>query len=220
MKVKEIIQRVRNEYSKGIESDDIRLSARLVYNIFLSVRNNFLRKRYNSKQNISINDVTAICIEFEKVKGEDCCGMKLNCEVMKSRKKVPNILENLYGLSVLRAGNLIGTRDFNYIKLEQLKYQQYFRYAKNTIKYTLKDGYIYIFGKDLPEKGEILAVLENPLEYKGCTKTNDCESYLDKNFPIDTTLLDDIINKTTLEVFNYFGKGINDIHNDSRESDR
>ena len=53
MKIGEIVTRVQSLYSKGVASDDSRLSNRLIYNKMLTVRSRLIVEQAKKKQRIS-----------------------------------------------------------------------------------------------------------------------------------------------------------------------
>ena len=73
MKIGEIVQRVQSLYSKGVHSDDSRLSARHIYNKLLTVRARLISQEAKKKQKISQwNYQTISCIELIKVPAHEC----------------------------------------------------------------------------------------------------------------------------------------------------
>ena len=53
MLIKEIVQRIQSLYSKGVQSDDSRLSDRHIYNKMITVRSKLISQQHNKKQKIS-----------------------------------------------------------------------------------------------------------------------------------------------------------------------
>ena len=94
MIIKEVIQRVQSLYSKGVESDDTRLSSRHIYNKLLTVRAKLFQEKINKKQFISPYSYSEFnCIELIKVPVHECpCVPPLGCCTLRSKYKFPPIL--------------------------------------------------------------------------------------------------------------------------------
>lgn len=66
MLIKEVIQRIQALYSKGVKSDDSRLSSRHIYSKLKSTRGRLLYEKVNKRQFIaSINYQVLACVELE-----------------------------------------------------------------------------------------------------------------------------------------------------------
>jgi len=53
MTIKEIIQRVQSLYSKGVQSDDVRLEDRHIYNKMITVRSKLISQEAKKRQKIN-----------------------------------------------------------------------------------------------------------------------------------------------------------------------
>ena len=97
MKIGEIVQRVQSLYSKGVHSDDSRLSARHIYNKLLTVRARLISQEAKKKQKISQwNYQTISCIELIKVPAHECpCLPPIGCDMLRSKYKLPKPLSGL-----------------------------------------------------------------------------------------------------------------------------
>src|SRR5690606_20582736 len=95
----EIIQRIQSLYSKGVNSDDSRLSNRHIYNKLLTVRSRIISQEAKKKQRISSwNYQTIPCIELIKVEAHNCpCIPPLGCQILRSRYPLPKPLSGLSG---------------------------------------------------------------------------------------------------------------------------
>jgi len=222
MLIKEIIQLIKEEYNKGVASDDSRLSNRFIYFKMLSVRNLLLKRKKNAKQQLSMQDVTDMCLKMKEVDGIDCCDFIGSCNINRSVKKIPKILSSLYGDMIVNVSGVNYKRKIFKIDISQLPYVNTFKYAKNTAKYFISDNYLYMIGKDLPEQVRLKAVLENPLDKINCDNIDteeSCKSYLDLDFPIDGSDVHDIVTLTVKEIFETLKNSKEDkINNTSNEN--
>jgi len=87
MKINELIQRIQSLYSKGVQSDDTRLSNRHVYNKIKTVRSKLVSQEAKKKQKISSWNYQPIpCIELIKVDAHDCpCIPPVGCKILRSK---------------------------------------------------------------------------------------------------------------------------------------
>ena len=94
MLIAEIIERIQSLYSRGVSSDESRLSDRHVYNKALSVRMQLLAQQIKKKQRISDWNYTVLpCVELIKVPSHECsCLGDLGCDVYRTKFKIPRVM--------------------------------------------------------------------------------------------------------------------------------
>ena len=85
MLVDELIERIKFTFSKGVSSDDFRLSARYIYSVFLSTRSLLISREIKKKQRVSNWNYQKIpCIELIEVSPSDCpCLPNKGCDILK-----------------------------------------------------------------------------------------------------------------------------------------
>lgn len=221
MLVKEIIQRIQSLYSKGLQSDDSRLSSRHIYNKLLTVRSKLITQQANKKQRISDwNYQTIPCIEMIKVPEHDCpCIPPSGCEILRSKYRLPKPLLNLSVNLIKNVSSLGGNIFYSEVTLAEKKYKRHSRYTSNKPDYFISDGYLYLTHlKGSPRVITLTGLFEDPVEAKNfeglcskidCPDCDKCKSPLDYEFPIDNDLIDTMIElsvKELIEVFNIYGR--------------
>ena len=94
MLVGEIIERIQSLYSRGVASDESRLSDRHIYNKILSVRMQLITQQLKKKQRISDWNYSILpCVELIKVPNHECpCLGDLGCDVYRPKFQIPRVL--------------------------------------------------------------------------------------------------------------------------------
>lgn len=230
MTIGELIQRVQSLYSKGVQSDDSRLSSRHIYNKLLTVRSRLLSQQAKKKQKISQwNYQTIPCLKLIEAPINECpCLPPIGCKIYRSEFPLPEVMTDYNGHLIESVTSIDGSIIYDEITWKEKKYKSANRYTKNKPDYFIrgeKDKYIYItYKENATQIIALTALFENPLEamsYIGyCDEdTIDCESPLDKNFPIDLDMVDALIEITVQELVLLFSQSIEDKTNDSKDSD-
>lgn len=194
--VGEIIQRVQSIYSKGIQSDDSRLSNRHIFSKAQGVRTTLLTRQFDKKQLINQWNYQVLQVKLIKASlhGIDCLP-SMGLDVLRSSSKIPKPLTSLDS-HIIQSVTTIdsGTRypekkwgTFNYLKGN--------KFTNNTPFFFIKDEYLYLVNAKNIELVFITAVFENILEvynFQGlcCDDIDNCLSYLDLAFPLDLDLVD------------------------------
>ena len=155
-----------------------------------------LRKLWNSP-----NIFTLIkCLEMTPVPLSECCDYRHPCEVARSKKKIPQISEGIFGLLVQSIFSP-GRKKFEYADIS--RFTNIMKLGVNTTKfYWVFDDYLYISDPDI-EFVDVVAYYDedfNPADFSTCqVEDQGCINPLDKEFPIPSYLeknLKDLVNDT------------------------
>ena len=149
MKIKELIQRIQSTYSKGVQSDDSRLTNRHIYNKLLTTRALLLSREVNKKRKLSAwNYSTLPCVEIVEItSNEECpCIPDVGCSVYRSKHKLPKPIVSLSSYMIKGVYSTDAQRSikFTEVSVNQSKYTKGGKYSSNNNKYMLHNGYIYI----------------------------------------------------------------------------
>lgn len=196
--------------NKLINSDN-QITERVLYKelkanaSLLIKRESNLRKLWNSP-----NIFTTIhCLEMEPVPLSECCEYKSPCMVARSKKKIPQISEGIFGL-LIQSVFSPGLRKFDYATIDRfvniLKMQ-----LKNTKKYYwVSNDRIYISDENI-ENLDIVAYFDddfNPEEFSECkdqmAEDTSCMNPIDREFKIPSYLekaLVDLVNETLSKTY-------------------
>lgn len=225
MKISEIIQRVQSLYSKGVQSDDSRLSNRHIYNKLVSVRNRLMSQKVNKNQKLSQWSYQPIpCIELIKAPIHECpCVPKGNCVVLRSKYKLPKPIPSIEKDVIQSVTTLDGSIKFDPTTFENEKYAKGNKYTSNKPEFYIRDEYLYITYYKALEVVTLTGIFSDPLEVYNfpsfCGETcKDCESFLDKNFYIDSDLVEPMIEISLQELINIYSQMREDQTNDSRDN--
>lgn len=227
MLVKDIIQRVQSLYSKGVQSDDTRLSNRHIYNKMVTVRSKLLSQEAKKKQKISQwNYQTLTCIELITVPAHECpCLPTLGCEVLRSKYELPEPLTGLNGSLIEWVRTIEKSIKIDYISINALNAQKGNKYTAKKLQYFIENGYLYISTPSKLKVVSLKAVFEDPIVADTfenycdtCEDCNKCVDYLEENFPIDNDMLDTLVELTVQEVVILFQQNRENITNDSRDN--
>lgn len=144
------------------------------------------------------------CVELIPVPTiEECCGLKTNCTVYRTKKKLPYIIAGSWGPIFRKVSSLDGFTEFTYIPIAEWNRRQEDTNNKynKTLYYFWSDGYLY-FPNVQWKKIKIEALFEEDIEkYNDCCEEIDpCKTFLDNTFRIPKELMKACIDLTNMEV--------------------
>lgn len=224
----EILERIQSAYSKGVRSDDSRLSMRHIYSKVKSVRNRLVVLQVKKKQKISDWNYDILpCVEMVKVRNHECsCFVDTGCPVYRSKYKLPKILTDASKHLI----DFIITID-NGTVLDETNRREVLvargnKYTSRKLKYVIEDGYIFVNSMESPRVLKVKAIFEDPIEAKKfisfCGECTDCEdncfSPLDEILRIDSELVEPLVEMCAAELLDWFTKGVEDKTNNTADS--
>lgn len=224
MTIGEIVQRVISLYSKGVSTDECRLTPRHVYSKMLTARSKLLILKHNKKQKLSMWDYQSLeCIKLIKAKRHECSCIDFGCDILRSECKIPQPIVGLYGPLIHSVTSIDGSVVFSENLWGTQKYSSGNKYTSNKPFYMWKNGYIYIAGLNKLGAITIVGVFEDPIKVDNfsCTVCDKddvldlCASPLDKEFPIEDSLLDTLIELCVQELVVAFSQSHGDYNNDN-----
>lgn len=220
----ELIQRIQSLYSRGVKSDESRLSSRHIYNICLSVRSLLITQKVNKKQKISSwSYVTLPCVELIKVNPQDCpCLPNIGCEILRSKYKIPKPILNLDSHLIQSVSTVDGSIIYSETSWEGKKFSKGKKYTSNKPDYWIRDEYLFLEQKIGPKVVSITGLFFDP-DVKKLFETfcggaePDCTGILDREFPIDDDLIEPLVRLVAEEAVNLFSSRQPDIQNDGQD---
>lgn len=228
MKIGEISQRVQSLYSKGVASDDSRLSNRLVYNKLLTVRARLISQEAKKKQRVSQWNYQVIsCIELIKVPAHECpCLPPIGCDMLRSKYKLPKPLSGLSGSLIQTVTTIDRGKKLNEVSMNAVKSLTGNKYTSKSINYFIEEGYLYITSPSKIEFVRLIGLFEDPIKAKqfenfckeNCVDCTDCIDYQEEEFPIDNDMIDTLIELTVQELVILFRQSVQDETNDSSDN--
>lgn len=227
MLISEIIQRIQSLYSKGVQSDDSRLTARHIYNKVLTVRSRLIAQESKKNQKVSQwNYQTLPCVELIEADIHECpCLPPIECQIYRTKEKLPRPLSNYNRHLIESVTSVNGDIIFSEITWIEKKYKADNKFTATSPDYYIRNEYLYITqARNLPRLISVTGVWEDPLEAESfpsfCNQAVeiDCESPLDKELPIDKDMIDTLVEMVANELVILFSQNQEDLTNNTRDS--
>jgi len=227
MRTDEIIQRVQSLYSKGVQSDDSRLTPRHIYNKLIGVRSKLLSQQAKKKQKISQwNYQTIPCVELIKAPVHECpCLPPIGCEIYRSKVILPEPLTDANTHLLQSVTNITGEIVFSEIGWLEKKYKSENKYTASKPDYFIRNKYLYITQKKGASIISVTGLFEDPWEALSfpsiceCTECEDnsCISPLEMHFPIDADQVDTLVEMCMNELVIMFSQSTQDVSNNATD---
>jgi len=213
MLLSKIIEGRKTVYSRGASSDDIRLSSRYIYDVFLDNRNRVISQKKNKKQFIADYNFEILdCVDMIEVSSIECPSLAhMGCKVKRSKEKIPEILTYENGLIIDWVSDLYN-KEIPVQDKRRVKYQLSNRYVGNDFVSIIENGYLYINSKYAPKKIKIKFIAFDPLE----VRLKGCISATEVDFPLQGNERDTILQLTDQEI-RMFATNREDRQNNSKE---
>jgi hypothetical protein len=240
MKTKEIIQRIQSLYSKGVKSDDSRLSSRHIYNKALTTRAFLIEQKLDKRQPISQSVYQTLdCVELIPALPYECpCLPEVGCKILRTKYQIPQLLTGLLeGAAIQSVNSVEGSLTFNRTTFEDKKYKKGNKYTASKPDYYIRNDYIYITCKDAPKVITITGLFDDPLdawdypsicgaddcvdattESTNPTNCPECVSPLDKEFPIEKSMIKTLVEIASTELIGMFNQSREDKSNNTKDS--
>jgi hypothetical protein len=224
MTIKEIIQRIQALYSKGVKSDDSRLNSRHIYSKLKTIRGRLLYERVNKRQFIaSINYQVLPCVELVVAPITECpCIPPLGCCIYKTKYPLPKPLSGMNGHIIRSVTSLDGNIVYSELTWQDKKYKQYDKYTSTKPDYFITGEYLYVTAKNDTEVIRIEILLEDPIDGYNypmyCPTVDDCVSIFDKEFHLDNSMVDAVVELSVQELISIFNQAQEDSSNNSKDN--
>jgi len=228
MLIGEIIQRVQSLYSKGVQSDDSRLSSRHIYNKLVTVRTKLLSQKAAKKQKISQWSYQTIpCAELvPTLPYESTYLPAIGCQILKTKYPLPKTLTDLNSHIIQSVTSVDGEVIYSEIGWSERKYKKANKYTSRKPDFVIRDNYLFVTHKNGPKVITITGLFEDPIEAENypsyCPTTSeenpDCINILDKRFPMEDELIDTLIEISVNELVVLFSKGTEDLTNNAEDN--
>ena len=214
MLLSKIIEGRKTVYSRGASSDDIRLSSRYIYDIFLDNRNRVISQKKNKKQFIADYNYEILeCVDMIEVSSIECSSLAhMGCTIKRSKEPIPEALSYENGLMIDWIMDFYN-KEIPLQDKRRVKYQTANRYVKNDFVCVIENNYLYITSKYAPNKVKVKLIAYNPLE----VRLKGCISAMEVDFPLQGSERDAVLQMTDQEIMGVFSTNREDRQNDSRE---
>lgn len=199
------ISRIRN-LIKGVKQDAF-ITDRFLFSIIMKYAKTLIRRQDNENKIMKFQSLfeTIPCVELIEVdKVEACCsGIRTNCKIMRTKDKLPEVLEGAYGplfrgiTSLDRSVEVYKTYPSTFTNIAN---STDFKYNKNKY-YWYIDGYLYF--PNIPWEGVLVeGIFADSISYLKCDG-DPCVVKQDEPFHIPEFLFSEI-EKLVLADFGIF----------------
>jgi hypothetical protein len=229
--IAEVIQRVQSLYSKGVHSDDTRLSSRHIYNVLNAIRIRLIYQKVNKNKALSEwYFKTLPCVELEDVSVQQCIDLgcaDLDCTIKKTKCPLPEPIFGKEEYSIMSVTTLDNSIQINPVSSQNIKYLSFNKYTANTPGYYWENKYMYFV--NLPEavnKVKIKGIwLTDTDVFNFCPDglepfNNDCVSILDTEFSIDGELEEVMVEIAIKELVGMFSQVKDDKTNNTSDDNK
>ena len=173
-------------------SDDSELSLDQVYFKINTVRAMLIRQDQSKGRSLSDNVLQTLpCLTVAKVNASECCGITAPCEVFRTAIQIPRPIE-LYQKDLITrvAGVDIMGPSWNHVSLAQVQWSGISKWTKGTVKWFMKDRYIYLINNPGVQKISITGVFEDPMDLAAIPSCSSASCYNpDNEYPISAHLI-------------------------------
>lgn len=208
----EAIQRVQSLYSRGVQSDDTRLSSRHIYSKLISARAMILYQQMSKKNKINdwnyqtLKNVQLVTINIEGV-----------LKVAKTVLPLPKPIRSNINHSIEYVIGSDTPVRFDETNKKELLYIKGNRYTSRNAKYIIENNHMYLYCKRIPNSIEIKMLCEDP--YEGYLFSNpDIDTPFNLQFPVDEDLIDVIIELAYKELVELFKTQKEDTKTDAKDN--
>lgn len=214
MTVGEAISRIQSLYSKGVESDDSRLSSRHIYNKWMTVRQQLAIDQF--RKGIRWSDWDQQPLSYIPMMRYQAWG----CSLMRSKEKLPKAVSDGMdeGITVTDAtGSAIYTRT----TFEHKKYITGNKYTSKRLYYFISDDYLYLLNSRM-DTAFCDGVWRDPISTYRLDQHFQGTPYCGSNRDIDTFTPGDILEMTiqisSSELIQQFSQMREDVRNNMADT--
>lgn len=202
MKINEAIARLQTILNKGVPSDDTRYAEEFLYSLLKTMRAKRIRQKLDQYVYLSpFNFSTIECLPLELGHFSDCPCFTSNCWILRSKVKLPKIMNHRSGLMIQSVSTIDG-RVLSGSTAEKEEFSKYTMTGntKDRLVYFIHNDRLYIKGSTTLKVVSVTALFEDPLDLttiNACDPNGEeleatCFDPLDEDYPIDMDIFDDV----------------------------
>lgn len=130
-------------------SDDSDIDLRQIKFWIHNQRALFIRNELNRSRTIDPDIIQTLCVELEQVDSSDCCGITLDCPILRSTVELPDTIElhNLQGITRVAPIN-VKSEPFSHVEKDRIPFVAHARFTGNMVFTFRHKGYIYVYTKN------------------------------------------------------------------------
>lgn len=195
--VGDAIQRVQSLYSRGVHSDDTRLTSRHIYSALVTARAVLIRQRAEKQQLSQWMYQSIPCVELIDSPKHECPCIPTNgCSVLRTKYKLPKPVTGLSDVLIQSVTTLDGNITLDPSTFETEKYAGGNKFTAKKPTYYIRNEYLYITIYKKLQVITLSGIFEDPIDAQlypsfcpsDCPEC-ECKSPFDSPFPIDGDLI-------------------------------
>ena len=192
----DLISRIKNS-NKFLADDDV-VSDRFIYNSLKSKASVLIKREVNLKKLLASDNLYQAyeCICLIPAKGAEC---DLNCDIRRTKRKLPTIEEGLYSYFIQGVFNTSNSEELFPTTIRDFINHQRLRVKTNRKYYTIRNGYLYVLDPDIESVNMYAYFTESIEDEDG----SECISMYDKEFKIAPYLVDGLVQMVNQDMINY-----------------
>jgi len=211
MTLGEVLSRIQSEYSKGVPSQSVRLSDRMIYSVLTPIRSKLLTQAVDKRQRLSEWDYQTLpCIEVTPSDLSDCPScVPTGCSIYKSLQPFPAIIASSMRDVVKSVTSVDGYKNFDPTEWNHFRVKAFEKYTSKSKEYFFHNGYLWVLddkvSTGLNKRITVVAAFNDPVEvweYPQCDSS--CVDIFDKFYPLNGKFLDAAITLTVEQLKRMF----------------
>jgi hypothetical protein len=191
-----------------------------------TVRSKLLSQKAEQKKFISQWNYQLLpCVEMALAPVHECpCLPAPGCKILKSVHPLPEVMTDKNKHLINYVTNLNGDIVYDYMTWKEKKHKKGNKYTGGDPDYWIRNGYLYSTYRTGPKILVMEILAEDPLVAEAfpsfCPGVEDtsCSSPLDKDFPIDTDLIDTLVELCVQELIGIFKQNTEDLTNTTTDT--
>lgn len=153
-----------------------------------------LIRQDDAKNGLSYEFIQTTTIDLIKVDKADNCLIGVDCEVLRSKTKIPKPVRLKSDVPFKYVGEVGGGSSYPYCEIEELRYTKSNKYTSKFIRYAYMNGYLYVFNNTKLKFLTLQGIFSYPELVNTCTSDSSPVCYNDDmEFPIAADMLRVII---------------------------
>ena len=206
MTISDVISRIKVA-NKFISDDDF-MSDRFIYNTLRAKASTLLRREINARKLLTSDSVYSAyeCVFLIPAPVAEC---DLNCDIRRTKKKLPKIEEGLYSYFIQGVFNTSNSEELFPTTIRDFINHSRLRVKTNRSYYTIRNGYLYVLNPDV-EAVNMYAYFTEPVD------PDPCKSMYEMEFKLPDYLLDTLVEMTNQSLIN-FHKFAPEPHSDNED---
>lgn len=221
--IREYITEVNNRYSKGVKSQDSRLSNRLIYSKLREIRAMIISQKSDKKQIISSDCYQLLSgVEMQITTTSMLPGISIGNPILITTNDLPRFIYDNDRPLIQFVSNIEGSKVYNKTTFQTIKNAIGRKFTGNDANYFTINSSLYINHPQHPKVIIIRAIFDDPITaalypvYGECI--TDCTSYLDFPFAIDEDTGNTVIELVTEKLLSIFDNKQEDRLNDEQDN--